>query len=272
MNIPIPEYCTLERASKLIGCEIGDLLHFGEIGTVTICIKVPSSTKAMVHVFKKDEETVYDIEAEWSSRGKYSEFVTVDEPMEHAEDYEYEFRIPAFISGLWGMLRCSDFGQPFTQIPCEGMVVLTGTDRPFLAILDFPGSEWGVEQLLNIQPEDMYILGADIEKIVNYAGKRLPDRSDEHIDNINVKPNGELLVRHEDKLSTKTINSRAQFIKSLLYTMYDSDVAENPRKYFDNPDSEISELFKAKGIKAPNGRTVQAWLSMVDIPFIEGKS
>lgn len=53
MNIPIPEYCTLERASKLIGCEIGDLLHFGEIGTVTICIKVPSSTKAMVHVFKK---------------------------------------------------------------------------------------------------------------------------------------------------------------------------------------------------------------------------
>lgn len=100
----------------------------------------------------------------------------------------------------------------------------------------------------------------------------MPDRSDEHIDNINVKPNGELLVRHEDKLSTKTINSRAQFIKSLLYTMYDSDVAENPRKYFDNPDSEISELFKAKGIKAPNGRTVQAWLSMVDIPFIEGKS
>ncbi|MGC6745635.1 hypothetical protein ACP0HM_19660 [Escherichia coli] len=56
------------------------------------------------------------------------------------------------------------FGQPFTQIPCEGMVVLTGTDRPFLAILDFPGSEWGVDQLLNIQPEDMYILGADIEK------------------------------------------------------------------------------------------------------------
>lgn len=91
--------------------------------------------------------------------------MTVDEPMEHAEDYEYEFRIPAFISGLWGMLRCSDFGQPFTQIPCEGMVVLTGTDRPFLAILDFPGSEWGVEQLLNIQPEDMYILGADIEKL-----------------------------------------------------------------------------------------------------------
>ncbi|MGC6745634.1 hypothetical protein ACP0HM_19655 [Escherichia coli] len=101
----------------------------------------------------------------------------------------------------------------------------------------------------------------------------MPDRSDEHIDNINVKPNGELLVRHEDKLSTKTINSRAQFIKSLLYTMYDSDVAEKSKKNtFDNPDSEISELFKAKGIKAPQmAGTVQAWLSMVDIPFIEGK-
>ncbi|XWJ92917.1 hypothetical protein ACRARH_12385 [Phytobacter ursingii] len=272
MNIPIPEYCTLERAAKLIGCEIGDLLHFGEVGSVTICIKVPSSTKAMIHVFKKDEETVCDIETEWSARGKYSEFVTVDEPMEQVEDYEYEFRVPAFISGLWGMLRCSEFGQPFTKIPCEDMVVLTGTDRPFLAILDFPGSEWGVDEILNVQPENMYILGSDIEKIVSFAGKRLPERSVECTDSPNVKPNGELSVQHEDNLSTKTINSRAQFIKSLLYTMYDSDVAENPRKYLENPDSEISEIFKAKGIKAPNGRTVQSWLSMVDIPFFDEKS
>lgn len=269
LNIPIPEYCTLARASALLGCEISDLIHFGEIGAITICIKVPKSTKALVHVFKRDEETVYDIESSWCAGGRLSEFVTIDDPLENLEaDYEHEFRVPAFISGIWGLLKCSNLGDVYQEIPCEEMVVLTATDRPFIAILNMPDEEWGVDEIIKTEPENMYILGSDIEKLINNSGKRFPCRFNEAQDELpSIKPTGEIISNNEDLLSPKTIRTRTQFIKSLLYIHYGYDVAENPRRFMDNNDSEISTDFRNKEITPPSGKTVQDWINFTEIPF-----
>lgn len=39
-KLPLPEYCTVERASRLLGCEVEDLLHWGTEGLITLMINL----------------------------------------------------------------------------------------------------------------------------------------------------------------------------------------------------------------------------------------
>lgn len=39
-KLPLPEYCTVERASRLLGCEVEDLLHWGAEGLITLMINL----------------------------------------------------------------------------------------------------------------------------------------------------------------------------------------------------------------------------------------
>jgi hypothetical protein len=39
-KLPLPEYCTIERASRLLGCEVEDLLHWGAEGLITLMINL----------------------------------------------------------------------------------------------------------------------------------------------------------------------------------------------------------------------------------------
>lgn len=32
------EYCSLDRAARLLGCEVQDLLHWGSIGAIKLCL------------------------------------------------------------------------------------------------------------------------------------------------------------------------------------------------------------------------------------------
>lgn len=74
------------------------------------------------------------------------------------------------------------------------------------------------------------------------------------------------------KQSTKTSRAQARFIKTLLFFTYsDEKIVNNPRSYFDNPDSEICRDFRAMGLKLPTGKTVQKWLEDVDIDWLVKK-
>lgn len=69
--------------------------------------------------------------------------------------------------------------------------------------------------------------------------------------------------------SSKTDNLQNKFIKSLLRIQYGEDVAQNPRRFIEQADSEINNDFNGLNIKIPAGKTVQTWLDRVEIPFIE---
>ncbi|MEM7927629.1 hypothetical protein Q4R04_17780, partial [Morganella morganii] len=62
-------------------------------------------------------------------------------------------------------------------------------------------------------------------------------------------------------------NVKNNFIKSLLHIHYGDDVAENPRRFMDNKDSEISNDFRNQKITPPSGKAVQEWLKFTEIPF-----
>lgn len=73
----------------------------------------------------------------------------------------------------------------------------------------------------------------------------------------------------QSKNSPKTANHQARFIKTMLRFMYGSeDLANHPRRYFDNPDSEISTDFKNSGLKLPSGKTVENWIKDADIDYL----
>lgn len=46
-NIPAFEYCKLDRAAELLGCKVGDLLHWAETGAVELCLKFNGFEAAM---------------------------------------------------------------------------------------------------------------------------------------------------------------------------------------------------------------------------------
>ncbi|MGI3398292.1 hypothetical protein [Providencia stuartii] len=83
---------------------------------------------------------------------------------------------------------------------------------------------------------------------------------------INIKKESSSNVKDES-ISQKSINTRTQFIKSLLYIHYGNDVAESPRRFMEGKDSVILDDFKNKGIIPPSGKAVQDWLKFTEIPF-----
>ncbi|MEA0415074.1 hypothetical protein P2R14_19425 [Escherichia coli] len=41
MKLPAHKYYSLDKAAKLAGCEVSDLIHYAAIGVLEICIKIP---------------------------------------------------------------------------------------------------------------------------------------------------------------------------------------------------------------------------------------
>ncbi|MGR7299268.1 hypothetical protein ACU62B_17855 [Klebsiella aerogenes] len=39
-NLPPLEYCSIARAQKLLQCELEDLLHWHDIGAISLCLKL----------------------------------------------------------------------------------------------------------------------------------------------------------------------------------------------------------------------------------------
>lgn len=75
-----------------------------------------------------------------------------------------------------------------------------------------------------------------------------------------------ILRESENKESPKTFNAKARFIKTLLYFIYSNEhMANNPRTYFDDHDSEIRTDFRNSGLKLPTGKTIEKWIGDADI-------
>ena len=118
------------------------------------------------------------------------------------------------------------------------------------------------DEFLNFEIEDFYIAKSDFLEIKKYSDDgELPSYINGGKEKIEPSKNP------DEAHSTKTINKRAQFIKSLLRIHYGNEVAESPRRFLERKDSDVSKDFKDLNIIAPSGKAVQEWVKGVDIPF-----
>lgn len=53
MKLPAHKYYSLDKAAKLAGCEVSDLIHYAAIGVLEICTKIPPIE--LFYHYPKDE-------------------------------------------------------------------------------------------------------------------------------------------------------------------------------------------------------------------------
>ncbi|KFK93813.1 hypothetical protein [Serratia sp. Ag1] len=266
-DIPEIAYCRVDRASRLIGCEVEDLYHWMETQTINGYLNIPFE-KDFIASFtigcNEDDADNYLRSIDWS--GGYFPFTAYSvgtllfakfEKESYPLKYSPEFESCNFDGQICGVWRI-DSGLEYlfddsNEIDIRRLLPY-GSDLNKNIYLSASVN-------MKVMKKNIWLVKEDIEKL---AGKEF--RSLEGgLGNISSRIANE--VTHNKEENTKTTNSRAQFIKSLLHIHYGSDVAESPRRFLEQNNSIIIDDFRKMNIKPPSGKSVQAWIEMVDIPF-----
>lgn len=58
-DLPALEYCSLDRASRLLGCELGDLLHWAELSAIPLMIKFTHKVSSDARIMFSDNIDLY---------------------------------------------------------------------------------------------------------------------------------------------------------------------------------------------------------------------
>ncbi|EDX3512583.1 hypothetical protein J5047_005000 [Salmonella enterica] len=259
-DLPALEYCSLERASRLLMCEVEDILHWAELSAIPLMLKFTHKVECYATIEFSDSVNLYEsLRRINPGAGEFlpsilSSFSLLSNDY---DDYENEgvinpvhnmifYELTCRIGGFWEMVNFSMDGEyvnlyhlkPFRN-KCEWIEGATYTG----------GSDFLVS--------DLYISRESIEVISGAKQRVLFSKA-------NYENNSKPIKLIEDE-NQKTKNYRAIFIKSLLYVCYGKEAAENPRKFLDNPRSKIRIDFEKEGIPLPSGRSIDNWLKGIDI-------
>lgn len=259
-DLPALEYCSLDRASRLLGCEIGDILHWAELSAFPLMIKFTHKFSCDARIMFSDEIDLYkslrDIDP---GDGDFhlSQLCSFSLSPDDYEDYEFqgtinpvhnmvEFELECKLHGLWELFNFS----------VDGDVVNFTSLKPFRSKCNWVSraSYWEGSQFTF---SDLYIARESIDLITGVKQRVLASIA-------NFETEDKPMVIVED-INPKTRNYRATFIKSMLYVCYGAEAAENPRKFFDNPRSKIKIDFEKAGVSLPSGKAIDNWLKDIDI-------
>lgn len=254
------EYCSLERAAKFFSCEEDDFFHWQSIGKINISFHLEDMESTILSINGERVEAPPSLVTKQSKTEEASCSNYFDYNDNHsqfcADDLEFDsisnvYRIKGYASGLW--------------IPCQNAINTMSRGaylhddfwlKPYYANDDFrimirinkekqTSSEFSIASSRRISKKTLTLYKDDLLKIESILNGK------EKISDI--------------KSNSKTVNSMAKFIKSLIAINYGDHVAESPRKYLEDTDSSISRAFQEKGIAIPSGKTVSTWLKDIDI-------
>ncbi|AOR63216.1 hypothetical protein IG605_019240 [Pectobacterium quasiaquaticum] len=284
MGMPLREYYPVKRAAELLGCEVGDLFHWASIGAIKLYVSFENGT-GFVRFFGdgiKNEDRDLDrfteeqfesaaiLKNELCTRGFVSDsFSRVldlfikDEEGNIDNSIEKDGGYPCSFSGLWALPHTAfGVGVLYDFQPSLYDLFLSINNKMFVS--------FELDEFINLELDGIYVIKSDFLTIKNCSdGEELPNYINGGKEKIVLpkNPDHTYPLYADDAHSTKTINLRTQFIKSLLRIHYGNEVAEKPRRFLDGNDSDIRKDFKNLNIIAPSGKTVQGWVNEVDIPF-----
>ncbi|WP_241622500.1 hypothetical protein [Rosenbergiella australiborealis] len=279
MALPLRKYYPLSKAALELNCGVDDLLHFAAIGVLQLCvhinIKRDKGDTAYVSASLSDD-LFEQLNCDWNERGLT--YITDMNNIEESSSYRsfmlHEADDNDDPDGLienargWFGINYTELSSPEFEITQAANVVsLTMLREHFNLKHDknTPNTEgyspsiifFDRERLFSI--DDFAITRSELELLRN-GGMPI----------LNSMFGNELITQEKisKKVGMKTINSQGAFIKSLLYLMYsDQDMLDSPRKFIDDPESEIVKDFDSKRLKLPAGKTIEAWLKTCDLPI-----
>ncbi|HGK4840551.1 TPA: hypothetical protein ACJ2XA_000777 [Kluyvera georgiana] len=273
LELPALEYCSLERAARFIGsgCEAEDLLHWATIGAINLSHEfgVDEHVEAFIEfngelidvatkIFNSGQCTDYYInvsEFSFIATAAFEECLTVDDVIAVLTKYGDRPRTKAYLKGVWDV---SFFTCDFNNL------------HPYRVFKFSPLGDVCIDCEASMNHEIRY--SKDNLLVSRTAVSVILGKSNGLRRLVSMRDKPYLLVRDEittkENISNTVANNRASMIKALLAIHYGQDVADSPRKFIENKDSEICKDFDAKGISLPAGKTIAEWLKDADIDFL----
>ncbi|QUG53859.1 hypothetical protein KDU74_09400 [Enterobacter cloacae] len=255
MALPKREYYTLQQAAKKSGCEVEDLLHYAAIGVLQLCVHYEES--------KKSDSACYF----YASLSDDLLDELNDNPEGFTMHYSSKYNLISMDSNAYFFTAEDD--QPCWADNVKGWFAIPHTELTLPAFENSKKAE--IFQLIhprnnlnkNTEGWGFSTEGFDVSGPCFYEAKTFS--SDDFVimaDELDILINGGMKIDLfgladesariknvvTESVGNKTLTSMAKLIKSLLYLCYkDEDVINNPRKHFDNSQSEINKDFDTLG-------------------------
>ncbi|EPJ4044316.1 TPA: hypothetical protein U6I39_003176 [Klebsiella pneumoniae] len=251
MSLPNRLYYPIELAANKLSCSVSDLIHYGATSDIEICLHMSFNCAECFFEYDTSSELIdFTKGRKIYVKGKYNSF-----NLRRNDDGIY-------LNDFYGLaaltsqdLLTIDF-EPEASISINQVFCPAGNGKFFDDIIG----------AVYIEPNEDYVAQTSKDKVIerlfitDYEIKRLLDDAEFH--------DTPSLPEIKKRNSSKTLNSQAKFIKSLLWIHYGEDVANNPRQHLEAKSSGSGVIlsdFETYGLKAPSGVTVDGWLKFIDV-------
>lgn len=270
MKVPKRKYYPLNEAAEMLGCSVNDLIFHGAHGNIELCAYM----QVEIWITYNGDEGKWEVYEAYYCDDKNQPIhypgieiapgnnaPTIDEIVKTKGKFSYIFSSD--------ILLISDEGIGLIPSPHRGGGDIRGTRTvtvkglmaaPQLILKDYEAALINGDGVICAFWDVPKSAIADSEqcKPVDF----MPALSGwEHLISsqnlyITLSEMNKLTASGDDEPLTY---KQARFIYDLLAIQYGQDVADNPRRFIDNPDSEIAKDFNDKA-KLPSGRSVERWL------------
>ncbi|HBR5479340.1 TPA: hypothetical protein L9Y92_001653 [Klebsiella pneumoniae] len=251
MSLPNRLYYPIELAASKLGCTPSDLIHFGATSNVEICIHLSFHNASCDFEFNSSNgiEDLIKNESCYVD-GKYNSF--------QLRSVNHDI----YINDFYGLavlppqdLLAFDF-NPEKPVLINHVLCPVGNGELFDEIIGAayiePDEEYVEELTLSNAMKRLFITDTEVNRLLESSESQ-------------ISPS---LPEVNKKSSSKTANSQAKFIKSLLQIHYGADVANSPRQHLERKSSGSGTIladFEDRGLKAPSGVVVDKWLKFIDV-------
>ncbi|EII0864692.1 hypothetical protein LGS79_002131 [Salmonella enterica] len=274
MKVPKRKYYPLSEAAEMLGCSVNDLIFHGAHGSVELCAYMQTE----MDIKYNDDSLKWEVtDAYYCNDDKiptsYPEIMigpdsgstTIDGIIKTKGEYNYIYSSDILLVSDSGYglkpapIPTGDYVHGFRYIKVKGLMAV-----PQFILKDF--------ETILMNGDDVECVFWDVPKsaIANSAECNPINFTPEIAgwEHSISKKNLYITLTEMDKLVASDSGNfltykQALFIYDLLAIHYGEDVAENPRGFIDNPDSEIAKDFNKKGKNLPSGRSVERWLKKV---------
>ncbi|KAB8310549.1 hypothetical protein EH228_10575 [Erwinia endophytica] len=231
---PLPSY-SLDRAAQMLcahgaSCTSEDLLTLWKEAYIELCFYLP------------DYIACENVPAPGTGR---QVLLSVTPTSFHVfwESVDYDFP-----PNDYAMLYVKEYGSTDSYTERKLYVSIS----PDYSVYDDHGQRLSAVLSLTYGLDGLSIPGKELEKVFRFLTQ--PNSGDPSAE---YKP-----------VSAKTINYLATALKAFIHIHYGADVAENLRKYLEDPTSEIRKDFADKEIKAPGGKALAGHLKDILIEVL----
>lgn len=255
-KLPLPEYCTVERASRLLGCEVEDLLHWGAEGLITLMINLElwreEEDVELAEMTMEAGVSIFNGQPEKSS----SDHVSISGRTGYFISHDHDFGEGRFAAlyGFWiaSPSTIEDRYLGFTQR--ELHLIATPNNDAFIDEESMTTAIMPIED--HLQP--IYWISKKQMEIL-LSGKPLTSRFSWGVHSQNEKSSNEPLVKAK---RVNTTGKQARVIVELLQAL-----GFNPADYYKGKESDLTVMQRDLGTKGIGGelinttpKTLQDWL------------